>query len=100
MSVDADEQNTKHRHLFAEFCKTNYVSSHSNDLLTLEHLSRDLAQEIVRLLKKKPSDETDFMSSIKKHGYALTKSPHLGLSDVLCVPVESGDEVGVVTYIF
>ena len=82
-------ETSEHRNLFNEFCEKYTVDS--TNLINTKFISKEQGDVVIQLLKDKPTaagEENQLKLWIRKRGFALTSYPHLGLRDVLCIPVK------------
>lgn len=86
-------ETSEHRNLFNEFCEKYTVDS--TNLINTKFISKEQGDVVIQLLKDKPTaagEENQLKLWIRKRGFALTSYPHLGLRDVLCIPVKEEGE--------
>ena len=82
-------ETSEHRNLFNEFCEKYTVDS--TNLINTKFISKEQGDVVIQLLKDKPTaagEENQLKLWVRKRGFALTSYPHLGLRDVLCIPVK------------
>lgn len=87
MSKSPVNPQTESRVCFDEFCKQNYIDE---SRLYDDTVCKEIGERVMHFLKGKPTpgmEQDPFYIWVKKKGFALTSYPHLGLREVLCVPV-------------